>query len=284
MLPQSLTPVGSARAAVDPTGLSHVDVIGDVHGQRATLNALLTELGYHGELGQPGFTHPDGRVPIFVGDTIDKGPESVAVITQVLDGLRLGQCLAVMGNHEYWLRRVLSDVHAALGPDAGVSAWRKALLAQAEAAKPARAHTLRQLAADSDHLADRYNKLRTGLYRLPLQLVLDGGRLVVVHASCTPQWIGTTPRNAKETNEMRSLHLFGPPRKGELRLGEEPALPEGSPIIVRGHVTVPEPNFRGGYCSVDTGAGDGISLTAMSWPEQSFTTVEVVAAPVTVAA
>ena len=56
------------------------DVIGDVHGCREELEKLLTDLGYELGLdasGRPaGARHPAGRLAVFVGDLVDRGPDS----------------------------------------------------------------------------------------------------------------------------------------------------------------------------------------------------------------
>ena len=57
------------------------DVIGDIHGQAAKLEALLCNLGYvqAGEVWVP----PLGRQAIFLGDLIDRGPEQIKVVNIV---------------------------------------------------------------------------------------------------------------------------------------------------------------------------------------------------------
>src|SRR3712207_8860309 len=56
------------------------DVIGDVHGCRAELEELLGALGYdlrRDELGRAvDAEHPAGRRAVFVGDLVDRGPDS----------------------------------------------------------------------------------------------------------------------------------------------------------------------------------------------------------------
>lgn len=72
-----------------------IDVVGDVHGEYDTLLSLLKLLGYSSR-GE----HPQGRRLIFVGDLVDRGPDSVAVVelVQQLIARELAQC--VLGNHE----------------------------------------------------------------------------------------------------------------------------------------------------------------------------------------
>jgi hypothetical protein len=77
----------------------HWDLIGDIHGQLEPLRRLLEALGYREEDG--AIVHPGGRRLIFVGDLIDRGPESRGVLELVRRLVDSGVALAVMGNHEY---------------------------------------------------------------------------------------------------------------------------------------------------------------------------------------
>lgn len=72
-----------------------LDVVGDVHGEFAALQALLERLGY-----RPDGVHPDGRRLVFVGDLVDRGPQSVSVLRFVAPLLEAGLAQCVMGNHE----------------------------------------------------------------------------------------------------------------------------------------------------------------------------------------
>ena len=73
-----------------------IDVIGDIHGEIDALNNLLERLGYdiHSDV------HPQGRRLIFVGDLIDRGPNSIAVVRKVRDLINAGTAQAIIGNHE----------------------------------------------------------------------------------------------------------------------------------------------------------------------------------------
>ena len=64
------------------------DVIGDVHGCRSELEALLDELGYElvrDEQGRPvDAVHPEAGGRVFVGDLVDRGPDSPGVLRLVM--------------------------------------------------------------------------------------------------------------------------------------------------------------------------------------------------------
>lgn len=77
-----------------------LDVVGDVHGERDALLALLAHLGYDRD-GR----HPDGRHLVFVGDLCDRGHDSPGVIDLVRRLVESGRALATLGNHEVNLLR-----------------------------------------------------------------------------------------------------------------------------------------------------------------------------------
>ena len=74
------------------------DLIGDIHGHAAALEALLSRLHYKQSDGI--WKHPSRKV-IFVGDYIDRGPE-IRKVLQIVRGMSdSGNAIALMGNHEY---------------------------------------------------------------------------------------------------------------------------------------------------------------------------------------
>jgi hypothetical protein len=75
------------------------DIIGDIHGQVGKLEALLKKLGYRVKDG--AWRHPQGRMALFLGDLIDRGPGQVEVLNIVRDMIEAGSARAVMGNHEW---------------------------------------------------------------------------------------------------------------------------------------------------------------------------------------
>jgi len=74
------------------------DVIGDIHGHAAALEALLARMGYRKREG--AWRHPD-RTAVFVGDFIDRGPQQVAAVDIVRRMVDAGSARAIMGNHEF---------------------------------------------------------------------------------------------------------------------------------------------------------------------------------------
>lgn len=77
-----------------------VDIVGDVHGELDALHALLAAAGYDMQ-GR----HPEGRRLVFLGDLVDRGPDSPGVVRLVRGMVEEGRALAILGNHELNLLR-----------------------------------------------------------------------------------------------------------------------------------------------------------------------------------
>ncbi len=80
-----------------------LDIIGDIHGELTALLALLERLGYDGQ-GQ----HPDDRKLVFVGDLVDRGPDSHGVVRLVQSLVKQGNAHVILGNHE--LNLLIDDI------------------------------------------------------------------------------------------------------------------------------------------------------------------------------
>ncbi|MCE9591311.1 MAG: metallophosphoesterase [Planctomycetes bacterium] len=94
---------------VRPLPQGPLDIVGDVHGEFEALKALVDHLGY-----DPDGDHPHGRRLVFVGDLIDRGPDSVEVVRWVDRLISAGRALAVMGNH---------DLNVVLGSQKADNGW-----------------------------------------------------------------------------------------------------------------------------------------------------------------
>ena len=81
------------------------DIIGDIHGYYHELTILLKKMGYQNDGNSWG--HPDRKV-LFVGDYIDRGPQSPETLNLVRNMVENDQAVALMGNHE--LNAILFNV------------------------------------------------------------------------------------------------------------------------------------------------------------------------------
>jgi serine/threonine protein phosphatase 1 len=74
-------------------------VIGDIHGCYKTLLALLARIS----------PDPEEDTLVFLGDYIDRGPDSKKVVNKILQLRRkFPHCITLMGNHEQMLLRFLA--------------------------------------------------------------------------------------------------------------------------------------------------------------------------------
>ncbi len=90
----------TTRSLVQPMFEGPLDIVGDIHGEIEALLDLMRHLGYD-EAGH----HPENRRLIFVGDLIDRGPDSPAVLDLAMKLISAGRAQCVLGNHELNLLR-----------------------------------------------------------------------------------------------------------------------------------------------------------------------------------
>ncbi|MFY1635225.1 polynucleotide kinase-phosphatase [Solwaraspora sp. WMMB335] len=229
------------------------DIIGDVHGCRAELEQLLTTLGWslhRDAAGRPvGARHPQGRTAVFVGDLVDRGPDSPGVLRLAMGMVRDGTALCVSGNHEQKLLRKLRG--------------RKVTVSHGLA------QTLEQLADEPAGFVDEATTFIDGLvshYRL------DGGSLVVAHAGLKEEYQG------RASARVRSFALYGE-TTGET---DEYGLPvrypwardyRGAATVVYGHTPTTDPVWVNNTICVDTGCVFGGRLTALRYPSRELVSV-----------
>ncbi len=224
------------------------DIIGDVHGCHDELADLLGMLGYQpGEDGVP--RHPAGRTAVFLGDLVDRGPDTPGVLRTVMAMVAAGAALCVPGNHEHKLLRALR------GRDIRVS--------------HGLAESLAQLKAEPDDFRSQVIAFLDGLIS---HYVLDGGRLVVAHAGLPAQMHG------RASAAVRSFALYGETTGETDEFGLPVRYPwaqdyRGSAAVVYGHTPVPEPAWVNNTICVDTGCVFGGRLTALRYPERELVAV-----------
>ncbi|MFD6090531.1 polynucleotide kinase-phosphatase [Oerskovia sp. NPDC060338] len=229
------------------------DAIGDVHGCRAELEALLTTLGYVIERDEAGravdAAHPEGRRAVFLGDLVDRGPDSPGVLRLVMGMVRAGHALAVPGNHEHKLVRALS------GRNVTVSHGLET--------------TLAQLAEEPDEFR---KEVETFCRDLVSHLVLDGGRLVVAHAGLKESYHG------RASGRVRSFALYGDTTGETDEFGLPVRYPwaneyRGRAMVLYGHTPTPEAEWVNNTMCLDTGCVFGGKLSALRYPEKELVSV-----------
>ncbi|MDT0344195.1 polynucleotide kinase-phosphatase [Streptomyces litchfieldiae] len=230
------------------------DIIGDVHGCRAELETLLSgPLGYAIERDGAGRAvnarHPDGRTAVFVGDLVDRGPDTPGVLRLVMGMVAAGTALCVPGNHENKLGRYLRGRKVTLTHGLAESAEQ---LARADADDPGFGA---RVGAFIDGLVSHY--------------VLDGGGLVVSHAGLPEKYHGRT------SGRVRSHALYGETTGETDEFGLPVRYPwaedyRGRAAVVYGHTPVPRATWLNNTLCLDTGCVFGGALTALRWPEREI--------------
>jgi len=202
--------------------MSLVFAIGDVHGSLGKLRSLIARCERYAD-GRP-------MTFIFLGDYIDRGPESAGVVDCVLDlqSRMPTRVIALKGNHEAMMLGVIDgDV-----PD---DYW----LAQGGA------ETLRSYgASNTGELPDQHiDWLRS------LRLSHDDGRRFFVHA-------GIDPEKSLDAQQDTDLFWIREPFLSDRR--------DHGRLIVHGHTPLMtrKPDLRANRLNVDTGAVFGGPLTA----------------------
>ncbi|EMD21984.1 polynucleotide kinase-phosphatase [Amycolatopsis azurea] len=247
---RSVAEVAEAEIVVEPLRNDRreltgpFDVIGDVHGCREELDQLLTELGYVDGV------HPEGRTAVFVGDLVDRGPDTPGVLRRVMAMAEAGSALVVCGNHEQKLVRALNgrNVKVAHGL----------------------AESLEQLSAQDDDFRAKAREFCDGLIA---HYVLDGGKLVVAHAGLPEKFHG------RASGRVRSTALYGDTTGETDEYGLPVRLPwardyRGTAMVLYGHTPTLEPEWINGTMCLDTGCVFGGKLTALRYPEREVVSVK----------
>ena len=182
--------------------------------------------------------HPDGRKLVFVGDVINRGNHSTETLAFIRKLIEKERAFMVQGNHEAdWSRRVLSNKKT----------------------------------------SKEANKTARWLDDLPYQLLLDDGKLLVVHAAATAKTVGVDSKKSERWS------IRGGRSRG--KVWDWQSAYKGKPFVVAGHTPVAKPRFSnsgGGSVIIDTSASrrrarDRFTgkkftgyLTALRWPEREI--------------
>ena len=232
------------------------DIVGDIHGCYDETLELLEKLGYDistvpGDEKNYGIevTHPENRQVIFLGDLVDRGPNSPAVLKLVMSMVRSGIAWCVPGNHDLKLQKKLNGKNVAI--------------------KHGLAETLEQLDKEPPKFI---NDVKEFLYSLISHYVFDDGKLVVAHAGLKEKMQG------RGSAAVRAFCLYGE-TTGEIN---EFGLPvrynwaseyRGKAKVVYAHTPVPVAEWFNKTIDIDTGCVFGGKLTALRYPGEELVSV-----------
>ena len=228
------------------------DIIGDVHGCRDELAALLQRLGYRLETRADSgisVTHFQGRKAVFLGDIVDRGPGVVGALKLVMSMVEEGIALCVAGNHESKLLRKLRGRNVQITHGL--------------------AESLAQLDAEPPEFRQRVSAFLDGLIS---HYVLDDGNLVVAHAGMKEEYQGRASARVRDFclygETTGETDEFGLPVRADWAAGYR-----GSTMVVYGHTPVVEPDWFNRTINIDTGCVFGGRLTALRYPERELVSV-----------
>lgn len=255
----SVEKVDNARIVREPllndlrTRTGPFDVIGDVHGCAAELRSLLVKLGYGIILDPEGrpvdAVPPAGRTAVFVGDLVDRGPDTPGVLRLVMGMVESGNALCVSGNHESKLVRAMTGRKVSMAHGLELS--------------------MQQLAAEPEEFRSRVAEFCENLVA---HYVLDGGKLVVAHAGLKEAYHG------RASGRVRSFAMYGDTTGETDDYGLPVRYPwateyRGKAMVLYGHTPLPDPEWVNNTLCVDTGCVFGGRLSALRYPEKEIVDV-----------
>jgi protein phosphatase len=236
------------------------DIIGDIHGCYDELGQLLSDLGYvpsgkstSPPMDGPIYSHPQGRMAVFLGDVVDRGPKILESLKLVYNMVTSGNAMCVPGNHDTKLLRKLRGKNVQMTHGL--------------------AESVNEIESLSEQVREAFQKTALDFIdSLISHYVFDNGKLVVAHAGVKQDMQG------RASGKVRAFCLYGE-TSGET---DEFGLPirhnwaaeyRGSATVVYGHTPVLEPEWLNRTINIDTGCVFGGKLTALRYPEKEIISV-----------
>ncbi|WP_254434900.1 metallophosphoesterase family protein [Magnetospirillum sp. UT-4] len=218
--------------------------MGDIHGRRDLLDRLLAQV--EEDAARP--PRPPRLVMVFLGDYVDRGPDSRAVVERLMAGppssgpLAGAEWICLKGNHEECMVRFLDDAGVARGwlwngGRATVTSYVGTVPDDLEWDIPALQMLLGRALPPA--------QLRF-LARLPLLHV--EGDYAFAHAGIRPG-VALADQNPDDLMWIRDSFLFDPSPLEK--------------VVVHGHTIAPLPELRPNRIGIDTGAYASGVLTAV---------------------
>lgn len=240
-----------APIAAAPAG-SRIYAIGDIHGRVDLLRNL------HRLILRDAVKSDVGRfLVVYLGDYIDRGPDSRAVVDLLIDDPLAGfETVHLIGNHEAYLMQFLEDNSIAshwmtYGGDTTLESYGIDL----------KEPTKGQTRADQlqERLLEALPQSHLDFYRSLVACHSEGGYFFA-HA-------GVRPGVALEDQDLHDLMWIREPfLRSRVDLGK---------VVVHGHTPVEEPELRSNRIGIDTGAVYGGPLTALVLEGMTMSFIQV---------
>jgi serine/threonine protein phosphatase 1 len=208
---------------------TRIYAIGDIHGRLDLLDSVLARIGMD-RATQP----PSNAICVFLGDYIDRGPDSRRVLDRLVEYRANQPIVCLMGNHEVFLREFLKnpDVLPVWSRCGGIETlWSYGLTAKIEQDEQSQ----RDLASELDRIFPSSH--REFLNSLKQYFIC--GDFFFVHAGVRPG-ICLTEQSEDDLLWIREDFLLSEASFGKM--------------VVHGHTPVPEPDVRPNRINIDTGA------------------------------
>jgi serine/threonine protein phosphatase 1 len=214
--------------------------IGDIHGRIDLLHALTRMIA-----DDAASRAAPRRIVVYLGDYVDRGPDSRAVIERLLHQPMAGfESVHLKGNHEDFMLRFLDD--AAVGPGWLAYGGRETLASYGIEPPPPHG-PVEDLFRAQHELNERLPPDHLDFLRA-LKLSHQEGDFFFAHA-------GVRPGVALERQREQDLLWI----RDEFLLSQVPF----GRVVVHGHTIVPEPEQRPNRIGIDTGAFASGRLTAL---------------------
>lgn len=227
------------------------DVIGDIHGCFSELLELIEKLGYqkHDDV----YIHPEGRQLAFVGDAMDRGPESLKVLRLLFAMQDKGILHYSPGNHCNKLYRFFkgNKVQITHGLETTLAEWQQLEKKEQQEFRARYLHFYEEL--------PYYQELKDDL--------------VVVHAGIRADMIG------KPISKNIAVFVMYGDITGRFHADGRPVRKNwaksytGSKWVIYGHTPTETPYIINKTANIDTGCVFGGSLTAFRFPEEIIVSV-----------
>jgi serine/threonine protein phosphatase 1 len=221
------------RQRMEPSSPRKIFAVGDIHGCRQKLENLLGQLPYDRERD----------LLIFLGDYINRGPQSREVIDLLCDLQRSGgHLVTLMGNHEYLLLEYQQSSDPALIP----------LLRQMQIESTLASYGLKDLSRLQRlaGLPEEHRQFLAGL-----RPFYETEHHIFVHAGLYPGLM-LAQQEPSALMEIRDAFLTSTYDFGK--------------VVVFGHSTFQTPLLSRTKIGIDTGAVYGNMLTALELPAMVF--------------
>lgn len=221
-----------------PDGV-RIYAIGDVHGRADLLQSLLTVID--ADLARSA---PERAIQVFLGDYVDRGPESRAVIDLLIERSKSHETVCLKGNHEVFLLEVLKD-------PARLEEWRRyggLLTLVSYGINP----TMNPTPEQQIELIEGLRRALPPEHLSFLQQLRPSfacGDFFFVHAGVKP---GVALERQKEEDMLWIREEF---LESERRFGK---------YVVHGHTPVSVPDIRSNRINIDTGAYATGNLTLLT--------------------